>query len=59
MALQILVPEKHVLDDVEVVAECEVLVDRLDPHRLGLTRAGVANRLALPQHLAAVGRPEA
>ncbi len=58
-ASQQLVPEEHVLDDVQVVAEREVLVDRLDAERLGITRAVEVDRLAVPEDLAAIRRPEA
>ena len=36
---QALVPEEHVLDDVEVVAQGQVLVDGGDPDRLGILGA--------------------
>ena len=51
--------EEHVLDDVEVVAQRQVLVDRRDPECLGVARAVQVDRLALPQDLAPVGLPEA
>ena len=49
-----LAAEEHVLGDVEVVGQGEVLVDELDPERGG--RAGVVDRdrLALEEDLAAV-----
>ena len=49
---QLLVPEEQVLDDVEVVAQREVLVDRRDPERFGVVRAVDVGRLALPEDLA-------
>src|SRR4029078_10987497 len=48
-------PEEHVLDDVEVVAQREVLVDGLDPERGRITRRANPRRLALPQDLAGIG----
>ena len=52
-------PEHHVLHDVEVVGERQVLVDGGDPRvRRVLGRAEV-HRLALPDDLAAVGLPDA
>ena len=48
---QRLVAEEHVLDDVEVVAEREVLVDGRDAERLGVTRTVQVDRLALPQQI--------
>ena len=51
-----LASEEHVLDDVEVVAQREILVDGLDPERGRVTRRADAHRLALPQDLAGVGR---
>ena len=48
---QLLVPEEQVLDDVQVVAQREVLVDRRDPERLGVVRAVDVGRLALPEDL--------
>ena len=36
--LELLAPEEHVLDDVEVVGEGEVLVDDLDAEVRGLAR---------------------
>ena len=41
------------MDDVEVVAQREVLVDDLDAERVGLLRAVDGDRLALEEHLAA------
>ena len=40
-----LAAEVHVLDDVEVVAEREILVDDLDPEPGGVLRAGDRDRL--------------
>ena len=52
---QLLVPEEQVLDDVQVVAQCQVLVDRRDPQRLGVVRAVDVGRLALPRISPSVG----
>ena len=49
-------PEEHVLHDVEVVAEREVLVDGLDPERCGLARGADPHRAPLPEDLPRVGR---
>src|SRR3954452_2421969 len=49
-----LASEKHVLDDVEVVAQREVLVDDLDSQVRGVLRAVHMDRLALEQVLAGV-----
>ena len=54
-----LAAEEHVLDDVEVVAEREVLVDDLDAELAGVGRAVDRHRLAVEQHLAAVDRVDA
>ena len=51
-----LAAEVHVLDDVEVVAEREVLVDDLDPEPGGVLRAVDRDRLAVEEHLALVDR---
>ena len=49
-----LAAEVHVLDDVEVVAEREILVDDLDPELRRVLRAADRDRLAVEQHLAVV-----
>ena len=54
-----LAAEVHVLDDVEVVAEREVLVDDLDPELGGVLRAVDVHRLAVDDDLAAVRRVRA
>ncbi len=54
-----LAPEVHVLDDVEVVAEREVLVDDLDPELGRVLRPVDRDRLAVEDDLAAVGRVDA
>ena len=54
-----LAAEVHVLDDVEVVAEREILVDDLDPELGGVLRAVDRDRLAVEEDLAAVGRVDA
>ena len=51
-----LAAEVHVLDDVEVVAQREVLVDDLDPELGGVLRAVDRDRLAVEDDLAA--RPQ-
>jgi hypothetical protein len=51
--------QEHVLDDVEVVAQREVLVDRVDAEGSGVARGADAHRLALPVDLAAVRRVDA
>jgi hypothetical protein len=53
------VAEEHVLDDVEVVAQGEVLVDRGDAERLGGPGAVEVDLVALPEDLAAILGPEA
>ena len=50
-----LAAEEHVLDDVEVVAEREVLVDGLDPERGRVPRRADVHRVALAADLAGVG----
>ena len=50
MPRALLAAEEHVLDDVEVVAEREVLVDDLDAERGGVARAVDGDRLALEQN---------
>ena len=52
--LQPLAPEEHVLDDVEIVAQREVLVDDLDAEAGRIARAADADRLALPDDLAGI-----
>ena len=51
-----LTAEVHVLDDVEVVAEREILVDDLDPEPGGVLRAVDRDRLPVEEDLALVGR---
>ena len=51
-----LASEEHVLDDVEVVAEREVLVHGLDPERGRVARRADVDGLALPEDLAGVRR---
>ena len=51
-----LAAEVHVLDDVEVVAEREILVDDLDPELRGVLRAVDVNDLAVEDDVAAVRR---
>ena len=46
-----LVSEEHVLDDVQVVAQGEVLIDRRDPERLRIPRAVEVNGLPVPEDL--------
>ena len=48
--------EEHVLDDVQVVAEREVLVDDLDAERGRVARAVDRHRLALEEEVARVDR---
>ena len=50
-----LAAEVHVLDDVEVVAQREILVDDLDPELRRVLRAVDRDRLAVEEDLAAVG----
>ena len=52
---RVLLAEVEVGDDVEVVAEGEVLEDRRDAEVLGLLRAVDGDRLAVEDHLALVG----
>ena len=54
-----LATEIHVLDDVEVVAECEVLVHDLDPEVGSFLRAGDVNAIAFEVDLALVDRVDA
>jgi hypothetical protein len=49
-------PEKHVLDDVEVVGEREVLVDDLDSELGGILRPVDRDRLAVEEDLTVVDR---
>src|SRR5712692_2063416 len=48
--------QEHVLDDVEVVAQGEVLVDGLDSEPACIACAADVDRLALPEDLTVVGR---
>src|SRR3954453_1016397 len=50
----LLATQEHVLDDVEVVAQREILVDDFDPEPGRLLRAADVDTLALEQDLAAV-----
>ena len=50
----LLAAEVHVLDDVEVVAEREILVDDLDPELGGVLRAVDRDGLAVEADLALV-----
>jgi hypothetical protein len=52
----LLPPEVHVLDDVEVVAESEILVHNLDPELGRIFRAVDRHRRALEEDLAVVDR---
>ena len=54
-----LAAEVHVLDDVEVVAESEILVDDLDPEPRDVLRPVDGDLFALEEDLAAVGRMDA
>ena len=54
-----LAAEVHVLDDVEVVAEREILVDDLDPELGRVLRAADRDLLAVEEHLALVHRVDA
>ena len=58
-APDLLPAEEHVLDDVEVVAQGQVLVDGLDPEGGRVPRALELDGPALPQDLAAVGLVDA
>ena len=55
-AALLLAAEEHVLDDVEVVAEREVLVDDLDAQGAGVARAVDLDGLAVEQVVAGVDR---
>ena len=57
--LMLLAAEEHVLDDVEVVAQREVLVDDLDAERRGVLGAVDRDRLALEEELPGVGAVDA
>ena len=46
--------QEHVLHDVQVVTEREILVDGLDPERGGLARGANPNRLSVPEDLPAL-----
>src|SRR6478735_9310611 len=48
--------EEHVVDDVEVLAECEVLVDDLDAERGGVLRGVDGDRVPLEPDLPLVVR---
>ena len=54
-----LASQEHVLDDVEIVGQGEVLVHGLDPQRGGVVGAADPDGLALPEDLAAVGLVDA
>ena len=56
---QRLVAEEHVLDDVQVVAQREVLIDRRDAQRLGVPGPVEMDAAALPQDLATIRAPTA
>ena len=58
-AAQAFAAEEHVLDDVQVVREGQVLVDRLDPERRRILRAGDVDLASLPEDLALVHRVDA
>jgi hypothetical protein len=51
--------EEHVLDDVEVVAEGEVLIDDLDAQRGRVPRTADADGAALEEELAGIGGVDA
>ena len=53
-----LVAEEHVLDDVQVVAQREILVDRRDAEILGVLRPVETYGFALPEDLALAGLPQ-
>jgi hypothetical protein len=50
--------EEHVLNDVQVVAQREVLIDRGDPQPLRVPRTVHVDRLPLPQDLPLVWSPD-
>ena len=58
-ALELLAAEEHVLDDVEVVAQREVLVDDLDAERGTSFGLCTVDRLALEEVVAGVDRVDA
>ena len=47
-------PEEHVLDDIEIVAQREVLVDDFDAERRRFARTADANRMAVPKDFAGI-----
>src|SRR5438445_2666395 len=51
--------EEHVLNDVEVVRQREVLVDGLDPESRRIARVANVHGLALPEDLAVIGLVDA
>jgi hypothetical protein len=51
----LLAAEEHVLDDVQVVGQREVLVDGLDPEFRGIVCVADADRAALPEDVSLVG----
>src|SRR3954462_15562234 len=57
--VDLLASQEHVLDDVQVLAECEVLVDDLDAERRGVVRRAQRGRLAVEQHFARIIRLDA
>ena len=58
-AAQLLAAEKHVLHDVQVVGQREVLVHGLDPQPRRVARGADVDRVTLPQELAVVGLVDA
>src|SRR2546430_9254530 len=58
-AAQTLASQEHVLDDVQVVGQCEVLVDGLDAQACGVARVVDVDGPALPEDLAVVDRVDA
>src|SRR5580700_2581526 len=50
--------EKHVLDNVKVVAKGKVLVDGGDPQILGILRPPEVDGLTVPQDLSLIGFPQ-
>ena len=56
---ELLAAEEHVLHDVEVVGQREVLVDDLDPELGGVLRAVDGDLVALEQHVPRVDRVDA
>ena len=51
--------EKHVLDNVKVVAKGKVLVDGGDPQILGILRTPEVDGLTVPEDLSLIGFPQA